>query len=289
MTVPALVGKITGFVKGYDWKKITAIYSRIKFSVTIVPSGVSFLKPATFHSWVVTTFLLLLMGATMVVTALLMVYTPLNSFFFSKTVQLSHYQVKELRSFRDKVIYLDREIENLKKQNRDLRKAILLGDSTALNKFQNRSKIGGNIFLGFDLLLEKFGVNLGNNSISFRTPCDGYKSNLFDPYNGHYGLDFAAKTGTPVYASANGYIIFSDFTADDGNMVIIGHDDGFITVYKHCESFLKCSRQPVFEGEQIALTGNTGRLSYGPHLHFEIWQNGVPLDPLKFISTKKGN
>ncbi len=289
MTIPALVGKIAGVVKTFDWKRLTTLYSRVKFSVTIVPSGISFLKPATFHSWVVTTFLLVLMGLTMFTTALLMVYTPLNPLFFSKTVQLSHHQVNDLRTLQEKVINLDREIGNLKKQNQELRNAILMGDSTALTKFQNRSKIGGNIFLGFGLLLEKFGVNLGEKSIYFRTPCNGYISNLFDPYNGHYGLDFATKTGTPVYATANGYIIFSDFTADDGNMVIIGHNDGFISVYKHCASLLKNSRQPVYEGEQIALSGNSGRLSSGPHLHFEIWQNGVPLDPRKFISIMKGN
>ena len=289
MTIPAMIGKISGFVKGYDWKQITALYSRVKFSVTIVPSGVSFLKPATFRSWVVTTFLLSLIVLTVLVTAMLMVYTPLNSLFFSKTVQLSHHQVNDLRMLQEKVMYLDHEIENLKKQNQQLRNAINMGDTTVLNKFQNRTKIGGNIFFGFELLLEKIGVNLWSHSISFRAPCEGYKTNKFDAYNGHYGLDFATKTGTPVYAAANGYIIFSDFTTDDGNMVIIGHSDGFITVYKHCKSLLKGSRQSVYEGEQIALSGNTGRLSYGPHLHFEIWQDGVPMDPQKFIPITKGN
>lgn len=98
------------------------------------------------------------------------------------------------------------------------------------------------------------------------------------------GIDFVIKTGTPVYSAAGGYIVFADFTVNDGYMVIIAHSDGYITVYKHCSVLLKKARDIVSEGEMIALSGNTGELSTGPHLHFEIWKDGKPLGPSKFFN-----
>jgi murein DD-endopeptidase MepM/ murein hydrolase activator NlpD len=66
-------------------------------------------------------------------------------------------------------------------------------------------------------------------------------------------------------------------------MIIIAHPDGYMTVYKHCSVLLKKTRDIVSEGELIALSGNTGELSTGPHLHFEIWKNGKPLDPQNLL------
>ena len=93
------------------------------------------------------------------------------------------------------------------------------------------------------------------------------------------GIDFVVKSGTPVYASANGYVIFSDYTNKDGNMLIIGHPDNYITIYKHCSVLMKKERDTVIQGELIALSGNTGEITTGPHLHFEIWKDGQPIDP----------
>ncbi|HEY6907521.1 MAG TPA: M23 family metallopeptidase, partial [Ignavibacteriaceae bacterium] len=95
----------------------------------------------------------------------------------------------------------------------------------------------------------------------------------------HMGIDFVIKTGTPVYATANGFVIFADYTTNDGYMIIIDHNNGYISVYKHCSVLLKRSRETVLQGETIALSGNTGEISTGPHLHFEIWKEGEPVDP----------
>jgi murein DD-endopeptidase MepM/ murein hydrolase activator NlpD len=215
----------------------------------------------------------------MFIAAMIMIYTPLNSLFFSKTVQLSHYQVNELGKLQEKVRFLDGQVELLKRQNQGLRNAIILGDSTALKKY-DKQKYGGSIFEAVS------GLSLFSEPLPplFKRPIDGFISNTFRPLEGHFGIDYAVKSGTPVYAAANGYVIFSDYTADDGNMIILGHRDGFVTVYKHCQSLLKKIRQTVLQGEQIALSGASGRLAYGPHLHFEIWEQGVPIDPQQFIS-----
>jgi murein DD-endopeptidase MepM/ murein hydrolase activator NlpD len=97
------------------------------------------------------------------------------------------------------------------------------------------------------------------------------------------GLDFVVKEETPVYAAAGGYVIFADYTVNDGYMIILNHINGYISVYKHCSSLVKRVRENVEQGELIALSGNTGRKTTGPHLHFEIWKNGKPVDPEKFF------
>lgn len=282
MNIPVLIGKIAGKAKSVEWKKYLAVFARLKFSITVVPRGVSFIKPATYPPWVVLSVLAVFCFFSMLIAGVLMVYTPLNSFFFSKTVQLSHYQVNELRKLEDKVRYLDGQVDMLKHQNQNLRNAILTGDSSAVKKF-DKSKVGGSIFEAVRALFSMADdVDLPSGPL-FKRPSDGFITNTFKPLDSHFGIDFAVQSGTPVYASANGYVIFADYTADDGNMIILGHRDGFVTVYKHCQSLLKRARQSVMQGEQIAVSGGSGRLANGPHLHFEIWEQGVPVDPQQFI------
>ncbi len=144
----------------------------------------------------------------------------------------------------------------------------------------NENPYGGDLLL---ILKKLFFTDSSKTSSSknyfFIKPVDGFISRGFKPDKGHFGIDFVVKKGTPVYAAANGYVIFSDFTFKDGNMIIISHPNDYITVYKHCSSLLKRQRDVVLQGEIIALSGNTGEITSGPHLHFEIWKNGYPIDP----------
>ena len=93
------------------------------------------------------------------------------------------------------------------------------------------------------------------------------------------GIDIVTQDGTPVYASAGGLVVFSDYTTKFGYVVIISHSYNYITIYKHCSSVLKKERDIVEQGELIALSGNSGTNSSGPHLHFEIWRDGLAIDP----------
>ena len=124
-------------------------------------------------------------------------------------------------------------------------------------------------------------------------PVKGYvtqefkKKRFFDRKN-HYGIDVAAQKGEPVKAVASGRIIFSGWNTRYGYMTIISHSDGYFTVYGHHEKNITDSHQYVDRGDVIGYVGNTG-ISEGPHLHFEIWKNGEPLDPMRLIPsyTKK--
>lgn len=102
----------------------------------------------------------------------------------------------------------------------------------------------------------------------------------------HYGLDFAAPIGTPIYAAADGTVIEAGPASGFGLWVRIQHEDGTITVYGHMQDFSVKEGQKVRAGEQIARTGNRG-YSTGPHLHFEVWQNGVTkINPKTWLINK---
>lgn len=118
-------------------------------------------------------------------------------------------------------------------------------------------------------------------------PAEGYISREFNPAIRHFGLDVAGKVGTPVLAAADGYIVFSGWTHEEGYVLILSHANGFLTFYKHNQSLLKSENTYVKRGEPIALLGNTGSTSYGPHLHFEVWKDGTPVDPALYLLNIK--
>lgn len=118
-------------------------------------------------------------------------------------------------------------------------------------------------------------------------PVEGYLSREFelDPLgssNSHEGIDIAAKQGTLVLAAGEGRVVYAGWHQELGNVVILHHGNDLFTTYGHNERLLVREREQVKRGEAIALVGNTGRSS-GPHLHFEIWQDGKAINPLQII------
>jgi murein DD-endopeptidase MepM/ murein hydrolase activator NlpD len=114
-------------------------------------------------------------------------------------------------------------------------------------------------------------------------PVSGKVSNAFDPKKGHYGIDIIAPKEDPVKAVLDGTIVFASFTSDGGNVVHIQHSNNLISVYKHNSALLKKNGDRVKAGESIAFIGNSGEYSEGPHLHFELWENGSPVNPVDYI------
>ena len=98
----------------------------------------------------------------------------------------------------------------------------------------------------------------------------------------HNGIDIAAKKGTVIRAAGAGIVILADWTPDFGNVMVISHGNGFVTYYAHALRLLAGQGHRVRKGQPIALLGSSGSSS-APHLHFEIWKDGVPIDPEKFI------
>jgi len=115
-------------------------------------------------------------------------------------------------------------------------------------------------------------------------PVTGIISDGFDPKTKHYAVDIATDKNESVKSVADGRVIFSEWTAQTGYVIIIEHQFSLISVYKHNASLLKNQGDFVTSGEVIALTGNTGELSTGTHLHFELWSDGNPINPEEFIN-----
>jgi murein DD-endopeptidase MepM/ murein hydrolase activator NlpD len=114
-------------------------------------------------------------------------------------------------------------------------------------------------------------------------PALGIVSSPFDPKTKHFAVDIALEKNSPIMAVAAGTVIFSEWTADTGYVIIVKHEYGLLSAYKHNASLEKSQGDLVSAGEVIARAGNTGELTTGWHLHFELWINGYPVDPSIFI------
>ena len=117
----------------------------------------------------------------------------------------------------------------------------------------------------------------------FFPPVKGSISSKFDLNEKHFAVDIVIPINTPVKATSDGRVLFASWTSDAGYVIIIDHGDELISVYKHNSSLTKSQGDFVKAREVIAISGASGELSTGPHLHFELWSNGIPLNPTNFI------
>ncbi len=140
---------------------------------------------------------------------------------------------------------------------------------------------GGN---QFDLIHSREGIMTGFSSTThFLAPTTGLIINRFNPGQNHYGVDLVTDVDQPVLAIKEGNITFANWTIETGYVIQIQHDNNFLSLYKHNAELLKSVGDFVNAGDAIAIVGNSGELTTGPHLHFELWQNGIPLNPENFI------
>ena len=136
------------------------------------------------------------------------------------------------------------------------------------------------------------GASVVSGNGTFTHPCPGYSriSSYFgyreQPLAGastnHKGMDFAAPTGTPIYAAAGGTVVSAGYSGKAGNLIVINHGNGLSTYYMHCHKIYVRAGQKVSKGQNIAIVGTTGN-STGPHLHFQVMSGGVPVNPLKYL------
>jgi murein DD-endopeptidase MepM/ murein hydrolase activator NlpD len=121
------------------------------------------------------------------------------------------------------------------------------------------------------------------SEVVFFAPLTGTITDRFNIEKKHFAIDIAVAAGTPVKAVADGTVIFAGWTSDTGNVIILEHAAGFISVYKHNSVLHKQEGDIVKSGEVIAASGNTGEFSTGAHLHFELWGDGLPVNPENYI------
>ena len=168
----------------------------------------------------------------------------------------------------EEIIYKDTLAVSKEKDNIDFQAVLANAEDSILRKYIEEE--------------DKF--NLTKNELvienkMFVSPVKGQITQKFDPLNNHFALDILVDTGTPVKSILEGKVIFSEWSVDTGHVLIIDHGDDIISVYKHNSKVLKTQNNFVKAGEVIAYSGNQGTLSTGPHLHFELWKNGTPINP----------
>lgn len=136
---------------------------------------------------------------------------------------------------------------------------------------------------------EKYNLTVLNTNplpmdgLFFYKPVNGVISSHYQADIHHFGVDIAAVSKESVLATLDGTVMYAGYDPNQGNVIQLQHKNGFVSVYKHNELLLKEPGEQVVAGEAIALVGNTGKLSTGPHLHFELWYNGKPVNPEDFI------
>lgn len=202
-------------------------------------------------------------------------------------VDLRAYSVKVRNVLGEKVVATDSGVVVLQDRKIATKETPSVSDqSTRTQAFQSQVRMGNTESYGFP---SSSATRVEEPRVVFPAilPSDGYISRGFNPAARHYGLDVAGKVGSLVVAAADGYIVFAGWTNEEGYVMIMSHPNGFLTFYKHNQSLLKNENMFVKRGEPIALLGNTGSASYGPHLHFEIWKDGSPVDPFQYLLNIK--
>lgn len=126
-----------------------------------------------------------------------------------------------------------------------------------------------------------------SNSIAgfyFFTPLNGTITEEFNAKQKHYGIDIVGKPNEAIKATLDGTVVFAGFTSETGYVIAVQHSNNLFSIYKHNSALLKSIGDYVKAGDAIAIIGNTGELSTGPHLHFELWYNGNPVNPKEYMS-----
>ncbi len=271
----------------------------------VVMNGETFEEVSSYRLSLLNVYVLLssLFVVMAIVVFLLIAATPLKKYLPGYgSVQ----QDKELRELHLQMDEMERELANHRRYSENFRK-ILVGDveteqdipevqdkkldtiteiprAPILDQLQReatRSEIGSAPPEGRTSNLSPRDIPL--EQMYFTPPLRGTVSAKYAPENDHYGIDVLAPKNTPVQAAMDGYVFLSDWTLETGNTIGIQHTNNTITFYKHNSSLLKPAGSYVKAGEAVAIIGNTGTLSNGPHLHFELWYKGKSVDPTGYI------
>lgn len=188
---------------------------------------------------------------------------------------------------------LEKHIDMQEKYNTTLRQLLVgQGDSMLMEGIVDPASIqrsGGKQGNFDEIYTASKSINRQNtdrHSISnyyFTPPLDGKVNNPINFEKGHYGVDIAGNANAPIKAIMEGIVVFADYTTETGYTIAIQHPNDMLSVYKHNNKLLKDIGNFVANGEAIAIVGNTGTLTDGPHLHFELWYKSTPLNPVDYI------
>jgi murein DD-endopeptidase MepM/ murein hydrolase activator NlpD len=236
------------------------------------------------------------LASVIVLTLLVMMFTPLGGLLYNL----------EDATLRNRVIEVSKRVQALQDslQVRDaqlyeIQQVIALGSDTSfavdmdfstiqnisyqknweLNSFSEVSTSG--MLSGNKIIFSKIFKKAPEFPTSY--PLNGTLTRGYNAVNGHYGIDIATKQGSSFKAIADGTVIDQSWTINYGFVIHVQHNNGIVTVYKHVTNLTKSIGDLVLQGDILGTIGDVGILSSGPHLHFEIWKDGVPQNPKKYL------
>jgi murein DD-endopeptidase MepM/ murein hydrolase activator NlpD len=217
---------------------------------------------------------------------LLLAYTPLNHIFPTKSSKYSNIEQYEMLQRIDS---LEHSLTNLKLQS-DILNQILEGEDVNIDvpliespeTSTETEEIAGS-GSGTQVKIIR-SSDIDPKSYNLFLPLKGVVSDTFNIDRKHLAVDIAAKSKEVIKSVQKGTVIFSDWTPGGGHTLVIQHPNELISVYKHNAVLLKKEGTFVNAGDAIALVGNTGELSSGPHLHFELWSKGIAVNPQDYIN-----
>ncbi len=241
-----------------------------------------------------------------VVVFLLIAYTPLRQYIPGYGDIVQRREMNEMESLLDimgkkldeQSLYIetlnrnihgefyteaDMEEESTAVDAEDAKPAPLSEEEIRLRREMALERVGQNSRSGSGLAPSPGSNDIPLAQIFLVVPVTGEISAGFKPAEDHLGVDILAPQNTPIKAVRDGVVFMSEYTNSNGNVVGLQHDNNLVTFYKHNSQLLKKVGDRVKAGEAIAIIGNTGKLTSGPHLHFELWHEGVVVDPVEYL------
>ena len=230
--------------------------------------------------------------------AMMFMLTPLGGLLYNTDeVEIRN----EIQGISERVLALQDSLNVRDQQLQEIKQVIRLNQDTTLALDERLSLLSSNSSSNEATLLTPGFINVSitdqfesQNFISVnilkdapdfpaRVPVAGTRTRGYEPMEGHYGLDIATKENETFVNVADGTVISSSWTIEFGYVISVQHNDGLISTYKHCSKLYKSKGEKVLKGDILGLTGNKGISSSGPHLHFEIWKNGISKNPISYL------
>lgn len=240
--------------------------------------------------------LLIVLGSFFIVflTTFIIAYTPLKEYIpgypDADALQKAKFNQAFIDSIEDKLHYQEKYMNNLKyliMYGGPITKETVLHVDTSINyknlvldaspedsAFRKKVEQEERYSLRQETSLQSLFVQ--NH---YFIPAKGIIVNKFNKSQKHYGIDIVTKAKDMVFSILDGQVIYAGYTSQTGYMVVVQHKENLLSIYKHMEQLFINTGDRVYAGDMLGIVGNTGELTTGPHLHFELWYKGQPINP----------
>ena len=272
---------------------------RLKYRFVILDSE-NFEELISFNMSRLNVFLLTCITIILLIggTALVVAFSPLREYIPGYTSTDLRRQMVTLNQLSDslntELIYRERYLQNIKNiiegRNIDSVQVGIVPPNSAIEDVSFEKTPEDSLLREEVEADEKFNffgyTNVDNQKIEkllFFLPVKGFITESFSVEEKHYGVDVVSKENELVKSTLSGVVVMSSWTSETGHVIAIQHENNLLSVYKHNSVLLKDQGERVVAGEAVAIIGNSGKWSSGPHLHFELWYNNNPVDPEQYI------